>query len=38
MAEPVSVSVPPEPATVRPHLAFSDGAPDPRLVPDKALA
>ena len=38
MAEPVSVSVPREPATVRPHLAFSDGAPDPRLVPDKALA
>ncbi|WP_345900389.1 GntR family transcriptional regulator, partial [Martelella sp. UBA3392] len=38
MAEPVSVSVPPRPSAVRPALAFSDGAPDPNLVPDKALA
>ena len=38
MAEPVVVSVPSEPALARPQLAFSDGAPDPKLVPDKALA
>nr|WP_272214361.1 PLP-dependent aminotransferase family protein [Marinicella sp. W31]MDC2879962.1 PLP-dependent aminotransferase family protein [Marinicella sp. W31] len=38
MVEPVAVSTPFEPAMVRPHLAFSDGAPDPNLVPDKALA
>ncbi|MBA69665.1 MAG: GntR family transcriptional regulator [Rhizobiales bacterium] len=38
MAEPVALSVAVEPAAVRPPLAFSDGAPDPKLVPDKALA
>lgn len=38
MVEPVAVSVPVEHAPVRPQLAFSDGAPDPKLVPDKALA
>ena len=38
MAEPVAVAVPTEPAVARPQLAFSDGAPDPKLVPDKALA
>ena len=38
IAEPVAVSVPVEPSVVRPHLAFTDGAPDPKLVPDKALA
>ena len=38
MAEPIMVSVPAEPVLVRPQLAFSDGAPDPKLVPDKALA
>lgn len=38
MAEPVSVSIPAQPSAVRPALAFSDGAPDPKLVPDKALA
>ncbi|MDY8111044.1 PLP-dependent aminotransferase family protein [Fulvimarina sp. 2208YS6-2-32] len=38
MAEPVPVPAPLRSAPVRPRLAFSDGAPDPRLVPDKALA
>lgn len=38
MAEPVAVPVSAEPMALRPALAFSDGAPDPRLVPDKALA
>ncbi|WP_416799228.1 PLP-dependent aminotransferase family protein [Ciceribacter azotifigens] len=32
------VPVPEEPAEVRPALAFTDGAPDPKLVPNKALA
>lgn len=38
MVAPIAVSVPAEPVTVRPPLAFTDGAPDPKLVPDKALA
>jgi GntR family transcriptional regulator/MocR family aminotransferase len=38
MTEPVSVPAPPQAEPVRPLLAFSDGAPDPKLVPDKALA
>ena len=38
IAEPVAVSVPVELSVVRPQLAFTDGAPDPKLVPNKALA
>ncbi len=38
MAEPVIVAAAAEPLAVHPSLAFSDGAPDPKLVPDKALA
>ncbi len=38
IAEPVAVSVPVEPSVVHPQLAFTDGAPDPKLVPNKALA
>ncbi|GAB1584746.1 PLP-dependent aminotransferase family protein [Phyllobacterium phragmitis] len=38
MEAPLVVPVPDEPAAVRPALAFTDGAPDPKLVPDKALA
>ncbi|MGV0909663.1 MocR-like pyridoxine biosynthesis transcription factor PdxR [Martelella sp. FOR1707] len=38
MAPPGSIEAPAEPAVVRPPLAFTDGAPDPKLLPDKALA
>ncbi|OCW59546.1 PLP-dependent aminotransferase family protein [Hoeflea olei] len=38
MAAPVAISVPAEPVMVPPPLAFTDGAPDPTLVPDTALA
>lgn len=38
MALPGSIPAPAEPAVVRPLLAFTDGAPDPKLLPDKALA
>jgi len=38
MASPGCIPAPAEPAVVRPPLAFTDGAPDPKLLPDKALA
>lgn len=38
MAEPVAVPIPAHAPARRPPLAFTDGAPDPKLVPDKALA
>ncbi|BAQ68613.1 GntR family transcriptional regulator [Rhodovulum sulfidophilum] len=38
MTAPPATPVLAEPAARRPALAFSDGAPDPGLVPDKALA
>ncbi|MGV0816339.1 MocR-like pyridoxine biosynthesis transcription factor PdxR [Martelella sp. AMO21009] len=38
MAPPGNIPAPAEPPVVRPPLAFTDGAPDPKLLPDKALA
>ncbi|MDK3018803.1 MocR-like pyridoxine biosynthesis transcription factor PdxR [Pseudodonghicola flavimaris] len=38
MVSPPPVPAAPEPEPHSPALAFTDGAPDPRLVPDKALA